>query len=151
MLKSKVIVRIICAAVVFVIVCALAASVDTAQERGSEPLNWYSIMPPLLAIVLAFLTRRVLLSLGLAFVTGCLLAHIGSDPVNISAWLAGIKTVGTVAAGTLSSKSNLQVLAFIPPIFVMIQLALMGLVCFIDDYANAMIVGSMMQPVTDRF
>jgi Na+/H+ antiporter NhaC len=157
----------------------LAASVDTAQEEGSEPLKWYSIVPPLLAIVLAFLTRRVLLSLGLAFVAGSLLVHIGSDPVNLTAWLAGIKTVGTVAAGTLSSKSNLQVLAFIPPIFVMIQLvivsggftgillwmsrwikssrsaqtatALMGVVCFIDDYANAMIVGSMMQPVTDRF
>jgi Na+/H+ antiporter NhaC len=29
--------------------------------------------------------------------------------------------------------------------------ALMGVLCFIDDYANAIIVGSMMQPITDRF
>jgi len=29
--------------------------------------------------------------------------------------------------------------------------ALMGILCFIDDYANAIIVGSMMQPITDRF
>jgi len=27
----------------------------------------------------------------------------------------------------------------------------MGILCFIDDYANAIIVGSMMQPITDRF
>jgi Na+/H+ antiporter NhaC len=29
--------------------------------------------------------------------------------------------------------------------------ALMGILCFIDDYANAIIVGSMMQPITDRY
>jgi Na+/H+ antiporter NhaC len=29
--------------------------------------------------------------------------------------------------------------------------ALMGILCFIDDYTNAIIVGSMMQPITDRF
>jgi Na+/H+ antiporter NhaC len=29
--------------------------------------------------------------------------------------------------------------------------ALMGILCFIDDYTNAIVVGSMMQPVTDRF
>jgi len=29
--------------------------------------------------------------------------------------------------------------------------ALMGVLCFIDDYTNAIVVGSMMQPITDRF
>jgi Na+/H+ antiporter NhaC len=31
------------------------------------------------------------------------------------------------------------------------QTAVLGILCFIDDYANAIIVGSMMRPVTDRF
>jgi Na+/H+ antiporter NhaC len=29
--------------------------------------------------------------------------------------------------------------------------ALMGILCFIDDYTSAIIVGSMMQPITDRY
>jgi Na+/H+ antiporter NhaC len=140
---------------------------------------WYSVVPPLLAILLAFLTRRVLLSLGIAFVVGSLLSRIAPSPFSIWAWLEGLETVGVVSAGTLTNKTNLQILGFIPPVFVMMQVviasggftgilvwmsrwvkgrksaqlatALMGLVCFIDDYANAIIVGTMMQPVTDRF
>jgi Na+/H+ antiporter NhaC len=93
--------------------------------------------------------------------------------------LEGFKSVGIYFADTVTSKTNLQILAFLPPIFVMIEIviasggfkgiiiwllkwvkgrkstqlatALMGILCFIDDYTNAIIVGSMMQPITDRF
>lgn len=37
------------------------------------------------------------------------------------------------------------------PISAQIVTAVMGLICFIDDYANAIIVGSMAQPLTDRY
>ncbi len=149
---------------------------DSSRFTGA---TWYSVLPPVLAIVLAFLTHHVLLSLGIAIVVGGLLAEIPQAPLSAAAWLEGFKTVGVHFKDTVTSRTNLQILAFIPPIFVMIEVliasggfkgiivwllkrvkgrksaqtatALMGILCFIDDYTNAIIVGSMMQPITDRF
>jgi Na+/H+ antiporter NhaC len=147
---------------------------------------WYSIVPPVLAITLAFLTRHVFLSLGVAILAGGLLVHVPDAPLSLVAWLDGFLSAGSHIADTIRPFStagefntNLQILAFMPPIFMMIEVivasggfkgivlwllkrvkgrksaqiatGLMGLLCFIDDYSNAIIVGSMMQPITDRF
>ncbi|MFQ6034547.1 MAG: Na+/H+ antiporter NhaC family protein [Sedimentisphaerales bacterium] len=161
-----------------------AAKVPDLDEAGSMATGsigagWYSVVPPIIAILLSFLTRHVLLSLGIAIVVGGLLAQVPQAPLRLSAWLDGLKTVSICVADTINNKTNLQILSFIPPIFVMIEViiaaggfkgvilwglkwvkgrrsaqaatAVMGILCFIDDYANAIIVGSMMQPITDRF
>jgi Na+/H+ antiporter NhaC len=148
-------------------------------EQNSQTGLWYSVIPPILAIVLAFVTRHVFLSLGIAIVVGGLLTQVPQAPLNPAAWLEGLKATGMYVAGSVANKTNLQILAFVPPIFVMIEIlvasggfkgiilwllrwvkggksaqtatALMGILCFIDDYTNAIIVGSMMQPITDRF
>jgi Na+/H+ antiporter NhaC len=140
---------------------------------------WYSVVPPLLAIVLAFLTRHVLPSLGIAILAGGLLTQVAKAPLSIAAWIAGFKTAAMFVVATVTDRTNLTILAFIPPIFIMIEVliasggfrgiivwllkrikghksaqaatALMGILCFIDDYTNAIVVGSMMQPITDRF
>jgi Na+/H+ antiporter NhaC len=93
--------------------------------------------------------------------------------------LAGLKTTVFYPIDTLTNVEYLKILAFVPPIFAMVEIiivsggfkailqkllpliktqksaqaatALMGLVYFIDDYSNAVIVGSSMRPVTDRF
>jgi Na+/H+ antiporter NhaC len=140
---------------------------------------WYSVVPPVLAIVLAFLTRRVLPSLGVAILTGGLLSHVPRAPLSGGAWVDGFKASASHLTATVSDTTYLQILAFIPPIFIMIEIliasggfrgiitwllrwikgrksaqattALLGILCFIDDYTNAIVVGSMMQPITDRF
>lgn len=168
------------AVIIFVVICALTAYFAPAGEQDSQTdVRWYSTVPPVLAISLAFLTRHVLLSLGIAIVAGGLLTQVAQAPLSITAWLEGFKTVGGYVAGTITDKTNLYILAFIPPIFVMIEIlvasggfkgiitwllrwvrgrksaqaatAIMGILCFIDDYTSAIIVGSMMQPITDRF
>ena len=168
------------AVIIFVVICALTAYFAPAGEQDSQTgIRWYSAVPPVLAISLAFLTRHVLLSLGIAIVAGGLLTQVAQAPLSVTAWFEGFKSVGGYVAGTVTDKTNLQILAFIPPIFVMIEIlvasggfkgiitlllrwvkgrksaqaatALMGILCFIDDYTNAIIVGSMMQPITDRF
>jgi len=174
------------AVIIFVVLCALAACFAPHGEQGSQPLPWYSIVPPVLAISLAFLTRNVLLSLGIAIVAGGFLTQVPQAPLSPVAWFEGLKSAGILVGHTLwlysedgEINSNLLILAFIPPIFVMIEVviasggfrgiilwllkwvkgrksaqiatALMGVLCFIDDYTNAIIVGSMMQPITDRF
>jgi Na+/H+ antiporter NhaC len=157
----------------------LAACFLPHGEQNLHTGLWYSVVPPLLAIVLAFLTRHVVLSLGIAIVVGGLLTQVPQSPMSVAAWFDGFKAAGMFVIGSVTSKTNLQILAFIPPIFVMVEIvvasggfkgiilwllrwvrggksaqtatALMGIVCFIDDYTNAIIVGSMMQPITDRF
>ncbi len=168
-------------------ICALTAYFAPVGDQDSQTgIRWYSIVPPVLAISLAFLTRHVLLSLGIAIVAGGLLTQVPHAPLSAAAWFDGLKTAGTLVVKTVwlytekgEINSNLLILAFIPPIFVMIEViiasggfrgiilwllkwvkgrksaqlatALMGVLCFIDDYTNAIIVGSMMQPITDRF
>ena len=163
---------------VFAAVCGLAAW--CARASGMESTApWYCLVPPVLAIVLAFLTHHVIISLGIAILTGGLLSAVAGPPTGPQIWTEGIASVVSYVGQTVTDKTNLLILSFIPPIFTMVEIiiasggfravvlwllkrvrskrsaqtatALMGVVCFIDDYANAIIVGSMMQPVTDRF
>jgi Na+/H+ antiporter NhaC len=178
-LKSKTIIKSAAAAIIFGVICAFTAYIAPDGEQDLQTSMWYSVVPPVLAILLAFLTRHVLLSLGIAIIAGGLLTKVPQNPLSVVAWLEGLKSVGIYVAGTVTSRANLQILAFLPPIFVMIEIviasggfkgiivwllkwvkgrkstqtatALMGILCFIDDYTNAIIVGSMMQPITDRF
>jgi len=179
LLKSKTFIRSIGAVVIFSGIGVLAACFLPYSGQGSQTGLWYSVIPPLLAIILAFLTRHVVLSLGIAIVVGGLLTQVPQSPLSAVVWLEGLEAAGVFVANSVAGKTNLQILAFIPPIFVMVEIvvasggfkgiiiwllkwvkggksaqtatALMGIVCFIDDYTNAIIVGSMMQPITDRF
>ncbi|MHC4556931.1 MAG: Na+/H+ antiporter NhaC family protein [Planctomycetota bacterium] len=185
-MKSKAIIRILSAVIILGIICGLAAYFAPHGRGDSQAGIWYSIIPPVLAILLAFLTRHVVLSLGIAILVGGFLTQVPQAPLNAGAWLEGLKSAGSLVGHTIwlfsedgKVNSNLLILAFIPPIFVMIEVviasggfrgiilwllkwvkgrksaqlatALMGVLCFIDDYSNAIIVGSMMQPITDRF
>ncbi|MHC4568721.1 MAG: Na+/H+ antiporter NhaC family protein, partial [Planctomycetota bacterium] len=176
---TKAITRVIVAIVVFAVLCTLAAWFAPAETEDPNTAMWYSVIPPVLAIVLAFLTRRVLPSLGIAILIGGLLSHIPKAPLDSAAWIEGFRISYTHVKSTVTNPTYLQILAFVPPIFVMIEIliasggfrgiivwllrwirgrksaqaatALMGILCFIDDYTNAIVVGSMMQPITDRF
>jgi Na+/H+ antiporter NhaC len=176
-IPRKLLLRILFFSVLFAVICVLAA---WSQKASGMPATapWYSIVPPLLAIMLAFLTRRVIPSLGIAVIVGGLLTSVPAAPLTVTAWWGGIKSLGGYIGQAVGNATNLQILGFFPPIFIMVAVigvtggfqgiigrvlrwvrggksaqaatALMGLVYFIDDYSNSMIVGSAMRPVTDR-
>ncbi len=136
---------------------------------------WLSILPPLLAILLALVFREVLLALfagiwiggfvilGLSFksfFTGLLavadtyLVNSLTDPDHISVVLFSMLIGGMVAiisknggmAGIVNvlsryaqSAKSAQVVTWF-----------LGIAIFFDDYANTLIVGNTMRPVTDR-
>ena len=165
--------------IVLVIGCGLLAYFAPGGGEYQTTAMWYSVIPPMTAILLAFLTHHVLLSLGIAIIAGGFLTSVPQAPLSAGAWLEGLRAVSAFVTGTVTSRTNLLILSFIPPIFVMIEVimasggfrgiivwllkwvkgrksaqaatALMGVLCFIDDYTNAIVVGSMMQPITDRF
>ncbi|GAB95776.1 Na+/H+ antiporter NhaC [Kineosphaera limosa] len=141
----------------------------------SQP--WLTLLPPLLAIVLAILTRRVLLSLGAGVVACALLIADFSPGASVAvAWqaFAGIFVedgelntgqvyivlfmllLGAISAFVLMSGGTR---AFADWAYERIHTrrgatflpAILGLAIFIDDYFNALTVGQVSRPVTDRF
>lgn len=134
-----------------------------------EQTAW-SMLPPIVAIVLALLTKEVYMSLLIAIFCGAMLftgfdvleavltmftvmgEKIGGN-VNILIFLVilGIlvaaitksgatKAYGEWARRTISGKRSALGLT-----------SLLGIVIFIDDYFNCLTVGTVMRPVTDKF
>lgn len=160
------------------VVIALAAVAYTVRPEDAEQVYlWYSVMPPLLAVSLAIVTGRILISLFAAVVIGGLLNTVPGAPLSGGAWAKGIDTGMSFVGASIGDSWNLQLLCFIVFALTMVSVVivagglhgvvrwlslfakgprsaqfvtyLMGLLIFIDDYANTMIVGSAMRPVTD--
>jgi len=146
---------------------AVVASVSLRTLPG-----WTSLLPPLLAIVLALVFKEVVTSLfigvwlgafifaGLHPITGTMRAIdtfitpalVNSDHAAIlvfSFLLGGMVGVISRSGGTRGIVEAVKPLATTPR---RAQLAayLSGLAIFFDDYANTLIVGNTMRPITDR-
>jgi Na+/H+ antiporter NhaC len=130
-----------------------------------EP-HWTSIIPPLLAVALAFITREVVISLALACLAGVLL--MGQGPMGFPAlikrslgkeefiWITAIELCigvlvaffrrsGAVAMFTsraarwTKSRKQVNILAW-----------LLGLFIFFSDYFSPLFVGPIMRDLTDK-
>lgn len=136
----------------------------------------YSLIPPLLAIIMVILTRRVLLSLGVGIVSAALLLAEFSltgtfalifDSVKgifwsegelntwnvyiilfllvlgvITAFISisgGSRAFGDWAMKRVKTRTGAQIIG-----------AVLGIIIFIDDYFNALAVGQISRPITDR-
>ncbi len=131
-----------------------------------------SLLPPILAIALAFIARQVLLSLFCGVWLGSMFVF-DYNPLQ-----GFIKTVDTYLVKALADSSHASILIFSMTLGGMVgviskaggtqgivqklskfaknqrggQLATwaMGVLIFFDDYANTLIVGNTMRPFTDR-
>ncbi|HEU5210167.1 MAG TPA: Na+/H+ antiporter NhaC family protein [Longimicrobiales bacterium] len=136
-----------------------------------EP-GWLSLLPPLVAIVLALAFREVVLSLFAGVWFGALLVAnwnpvvasmisvdrfvveglADSDKISIvvfSLMLGGMVGVIGRSGGTLGLVESMRGLATSARRG-QIMGWLAGIIIFFDDYANTLIVGNTMRPVTDR-
>ena len=154
------------------VVGARLADGRSARSQVALIPGWLSLIPPLLAVVLAVVFRNVYLALSLATFGGALI---------IAQWnplLAAWRTVGTYVLAEMIQPDHLQVMLFTVFLGAMVgvmgqsggthamvsRLArdstrrqhgqaltwLMGMLVFFDDYANTLLVGSTMRSVTDR-
>ena len=157
---------------------ALALADVESAVRNSELYGVLTLIPPVAAIVLAFITKDVILSLFLGVLSGTFL--IGMVDQNIAAsalfaftdlcsrmvksmadtWNAGILLQvmcigGLIALVTKSGGTKALALWLSKhadtPVLGQIYTWLMGIVIFFDDYANALIVGPIMRPLMDKF
>ncbi len=134
--------------------------------------GWLSIVPPLLAILLALLIREVLTSLLAGVFVG---AFFMFDFNPLKAFL---RMTDTIVINSLADHDHIVIIVFtllfgavigvisknggtagISKIVVkfaktarsgLLASWFMGLVIFFDDYANSLIIGNMMRPITDK-
>ncbi len=158
---------------VAVVLCASIASIALAQGESAAPqASWTSILPPLLAIVLAMVLREVVVSLVAGVWLGATFIH-GYNPL-----VGLLRTADTYAVGALAEADHASIVIFSLVLGGMIGVIarsggargmaelvvhvartrlrgalatwLMGVVIFFDDYCSALLVGTTMRPITDR-
>jgi len=143
----------------------------TAAENG-HPYGWLSLVPPLVAIGLAIATTRVFSSLLIGIASGALILSQGRFVDTITS------TCETFLWTSLIDEEHLRVFAFTSLMGAMVgvmhasggihglvdrliiwahnrraaQLTCwgLGLVVFFDDYANTLLLGGTLRPLTDR-
>lgn len=133
--------------------------------------GWLSILPPIIAIALALITKEVISSLIIGILSGTLIYSIGmgDNPVvgtvettfklmaeridvNIILFLALLGALvvvvsmagGSRAYGRWASKKLKTKRSSL------LATAILGVIIFIDDYFNCLTVGTVMKPVTDK-
>ena len=158
---------------IVVLLLALVMSMVAGHGAGeAAKFGLWSLLPPLIAIALALISKQVILSLFLGVFVGAIMLNNGNlfyaflrtlDNYMLAAladkWHAGILIftitiggmVGVIAkmggnqaiAEALSKKAKTAKSA-------QVATWLMGLVIFFDDYSNTLIVGPTMKPLTDK-
>ncbi|MFC1490723.1 Na+/H+ antiporter NhaC family protein [Candidatus Latescibacterota bacterium] len=137
-----------------------------------ESLGIWSLLPPVAAIFLAFATRQVLPSLFASIWLGATMI-CGWNPVAGFSMMAREYIVGSIAdpwnatiltvcitlgglIGIISKSGGVKAVAerlaakSKSPRGGQFATAVLGLLIFFDDYANTLLVGNTMRPVTDR-
>ena len=149
----------------------ITAAMDAARESVSSYGTLLALLPPVIAIALALLTKEVYSSLFVGILAGSLIYTnwniwdmvLNTFDVMISkicdSWNVGIliflvllgmmvsminKAGGSAAYGRWASKRIKDKRG------ASIATSLLGMLIFIDDYFNCLTVGSVMRPVTDK-
>ena len=147
------------------------AALDIVREDIGIYATALSLLPPIIAIALALITKEVYSSLFIGILSGALLYS------NFNVW--GMVTNSfDVMVGKLADSWNVGILIFLVVLGMMVSLvnkaggsaaygrwaethiksrvgamistAVLGMLIFIDDYFNCLTVGSVMRPVTDK-
>ncbi len=149
----------------------LAAAGREGMTQVRVLSGWMSALPPLIAIILALITREVLLSLFIGVWIGAVLINDFSplqgflraldkylleglaDPGHASIIIFSMTLGGMIGivnqTGGMQGIVNLISRMVVGPKTAQLAAWIMGVVIFFDDYANTLIVGNSMRPITD--
>lgn len=154
----------------------LAAEV-TDSVTNADKFGILTLIPPLVSVVLAFITKNVVISLFLGVLSGCFMLQILEYNVFLAIlesflklvslildsladpWNAGIILQVLVIGGIINLVSRMGGAKAVAEALArkakgarstQIVTWLLGICVFFDDYANALIVGPIMKPVADK-
>ena len=150
----------------------IGAAIAVARDSVGSYATILSLLPPIIAIVLALLTKEVYSSLFVGILSGALIYSNGS------LWGMVLSTFDTMI-GKICDSWNVGILIFLVLLGIMVSLvnkaggsaaygrwasrriktkagalistSVLGILIFIDDYFNCLTVGSVMRPVIDKF
>ena len=137
----------------------------------------WSIVPPLLALALALITKEVYSSLTIGVFVGMVIYQFTLNGVGVDQLVTAFTDVPNAMALQIADNGALLLfLALLGALTVVIATAggsrayaewvsthiknaraaqvltgLLGIIIFVDDYFNCLTVGAVMRPVTDRF
>lgn len=137
----------------------------------------WSILPPLLALGLALITKEVYSALTIGVFSGMVIYQFTLDGIGFQQLIAAFAMVPNMMATQIANNGALLLfLALLGSLTVVISLAggsrayaewvtkhiknarvaqlmtaILGILLFVDDYFNCLTVGAVMRPVTDRF
>ena len=134
--------------------------------------GWLSLVPPLLAILLALIFRQVIIALLIGIFSGAIFINDYNPLIGL------LKVIDTYIINALTDVSHIQIIVFtllfggvvglisksggtkgISDLITkfaktrksgLLSTWLMGIAIFFDDYANTLIVGNLMRPITDK-
>lgn len=135
-------------------------------------IRWTAALPPMVAVAVALMTRRLVLSLFLGVLSGSILAA-DFNPVR-----GGIELITRHSLAAVGDFFHIQILLFAGFLLGMVGImnvsggtrgiiealhhfvsnrrstklitCIMGLLVFFDDYANSFVIGTTMRPITDK-
>ena len=135
--------------------------------------TYWALVPSVVAIILALITKEAYSSLFIGIVIGGLFISQGSFPLFLDAvfkngmvkqvsdpWNVGILfflvMLGAMVAlmnksGAAAAFGNWAKLHIKSKVGAQIATIVLGILIFVDDYFNCLTVGSVMRPVTDKF
>jgi Na+/H+ antiporter NhaC len=140
---------------------------------------WLSILPPLIAILMALLFKEVFSALFVGLFSGTLIIYGFQETSLFTAFFKAIFAISdTYIVNSLTDKGHIAIIVFSMLIGAMVNLItknggmqgvvnklsrfanssrsgqfvtwLLGILIFFDDYANTLVVGNTMRPVSDR-
>ena len=147
-------------------------------EQLGKQLGLLTLIPTVLSVALAFISHNVLLSLLIGFLSGILILTLSYSNSILEIPLQFINNTVVSLKNILFDIENLEIVLLCLVVGGMIELvrssggfealaikltkkintprkagligSLLGCIIFFDDYANALIVGPIMKPITDR-
>ena len=152
-------------------------STTSVAELG-QSLGAITIVPTVLAVVLAFVTHNVLFSLLIGFLSGVLILGVVNSNSLLQLPLNLVLALFNNVKDVVLDKDNIEVLLLCFAVGGMIEVvrasggfealaikltnvinsprkanlvsSFLGILIFFDDYATTLIVGPIMKPITDR-
>ena len=149
----------------------IQAAIATVRGDIGAYSTFAALLPPIIAIALALITKEVYSSLFIGILSGALIYS------NFNVW-GMVTTTFDVMIGKLSDSWNVGILIFLVILGMMVSLinkaggsaaygrwaethiksragallstVVLGVLIFIDDYFNCLTVGSVMRPVADK-
>ncbi len=156
----------------FTITASAEGSKEAAQTMSRFHMTFWSLLPPVIAIGLALMTKEVYTSLFIGMIVGGLLY----SNFSFEGTLTHVFNDGIVAS--LADPYNVGIVVFLVILGIMVMLMnkaggsaafgrwaashikgrsgaqiatiALGMLIFIDDYFNCLTVGSVMRPVSDK-